>query len=80
MAEVDAPAGVFNRRTIDIKLSDLVSNKRSDLGEKLTVISLNVDKFKRINDGYGHAVGGAGISKVNLNNCPEYQETCLIGR
>ncbi|HBU6129792.1 putative bifunctional diguanylate cyclase/phosphodiesterase [Enterobacter sp. 168J2] len=52
----DALTGLANRQQMDIRMQDclhsaLLSNKQ------FAVIFLNVDRFKRVNDAWGHSVG-----------------------
>jgi diguanylate cyclase (GGDEF)-like protein len=52
MAHTDALTGVANRRGISRALERLLAS-----GEALTLIFVDLDHFKRINDTYGHAAG-----------------------
>lgn len=52
----DALTGIANRRALDARGPEAV--KRSDLlGVPMTVVSFDIDRFKAINDKYGHPVG-----------------------
>jgi len=80
VAEVDSLTGVFNRRKIDQELTDLVAKIRSGLADKLAVIFLDVDKFKRINDGYGHDVGDQILQELSRLITSSTRESDLFGR
>jgi diguanylate cyclase (GGDEF)-like protein len=54
----DALTGLFNRRWLDQRLPRFVDRHRRN-GEPLSVLMLDVDHFKRVNDVHGHAVGDA---------------------
>jgi diguanylate cyclase (GGDEF)-like protein len=70
MAMVDSLTGLFNRRFAENRLAAEVS-RSSRRGHPLTVLSLDLDKFKEINDTYGHLAGdlvlqefGSRLNKV----------------
>ncbi|MBG9657990.1 GGDEF domain-containing protein [Cytobacillus firmus] len=56
MAYTDFLTGVFNRAYMDKKMTEL---NQSD--ESLGIVVADIDKFKRINDSYNHAVGDQAI-------------------
>ncbi|MCW8195273.1 GGDEF domain-containing protein [Proteobacteria bacterium 005FR1] len=52
----DHLTGAFNRRFMDSKIDELIErNKRN--GGTASLIALDIDHFKRINDDHGHSVG-----------------------
>lgn len=56
MASVDSLTQIYNRHAIEIKARDLF--KRANLSNQaLSVMLVDLDKFKQINDEYGHAAG-----------------------
>jgi diguanylate cyclase (GGDEF)-like protein len=58
MALIDPLTGLFNRRFIERRLEDEI--KRSERhGRALSVIMLDLDEFKLVNDTYGHGAGDA---------------------
>lgn len=67
-----------------------LNNRRAfySLGEKLmqtvertsSVIMLDIDNFKKINDGYGHASGDQAIKKVAKELLMEIGESDIVGR
>jgi two-component system cell cycle response regulator len=56
MAITDALTGLFNRRYMESHLSTLVEQAASR-GKPLTVMVIDIDYFKAINDGHGHDAG-----------------------
>ena len=56
LAMVDALTGLPNRRSADARLASEAARSER-YGHPLTVISFDLDKFKQINDTYGHLAG-----------------------
>lgn len=52
----DPLTGAFNRRCLDLRLDDAIEQHRRGLGA-FSLIALDVDHFKQINDGFGHDAG-----------------------
>jgi diguanylate cyclase (GGDEF)-like protein/PAS domain S-box-containing protein len=55
-ASVDALTGLSNRRTFDLQLTHAVEQARRQ-HERLAVLFVDLDGFKKVNDTYGHEVG-----------------------
>lgn len=78
-AELDALTGSFNRRTIDQWLArSFAEGARS--GQPVSVLFLDLDHFKSINDRHGHACGDAALREVALALRGALQEGDLFGR
>lgn len=56
MAVIDELTGLYNRRYFDRHLS-MILEKCQEQDRDLTVMLLDIDHFKSVNDTYGHAVG-----------------------
>ncbi|NMF88109.1 diguanylate cyclase [Aromatoleum petrolei] len=56
LATTDALTGVLNRGAWTRRTEELIANARR-YGRPLTLMSLDADKFKHINDTYGHPTG-----------------------
>ncbi len=60
LATRDALTGLYNRRFMQERLEDSV--KRFDrYGERFTVVLIDLDHFKRVNDQHGHRVGDEAL-------------------
>lgn len=71
MAQHDALTGLYNRRAFfELSKSSWALAQRS--GRPLSVMMLDIDHFKHINDQYGHGVGDqmlVGISQLLSSSC-----------
>jgi GGDEF domain-containing protein len=56
--QIDPLTGLFNRGAFDAALAHYVELARAS-GQKLTLVLLDMDHFKRVNDSFGHAAGDA---------------------
>jgi two-component system, cell cycle response regulator len=70
MALYDPLTGLNNRRSLERRLPALIGTAR-ERGAPLTMMVLDIDHFKRVNDTYGHDVGdlvlkgfGAGLEEA----------------
>jgi len=62
-ALTDALTGCFNRRSFEMQLDkDLLMAKRSH--QPLSLVMLDLDKFKQLNDSAGHDAGDAALRKL----------------
>lgn len=55
-SERDGLTGILNRRTFDRYLTDLIS-RNTVTRQKVALLLVDIDDFKRINDAYGHLTG-----------------------
>lgn len=63
LIEIDDLTGLFNMRSLYQKL-DLEIERASRFGRVVTVVMLDVDNFKQVNDGHDHLFGSYVISEV----------------
>lgn len=64
-AYIDRLSGVYNRRYLDDYLTGLNEDDNNKKKQKtITGIMLDMDKFKAINDNFGHHVGDDAIAQV----------------
>lgn len=62
-AQIDSLSGLWNRRYFDQRLSQEFSEARRH-NRPLSLIMCDVDRFKRLNDQFGHPFGDAVIERV----------------
>ncbi len=63
LATTDPLTGCANRRVLDLRLRDEV-DRAHRYDQVLTVVLLDIDDFKRINDTWGHQVGDTVLKEV----------------
>ncbi|MFW7414373.1 histidine kinase N-terminal 7TM domain-containing diguanylate cyclase [Demequina sp. SO4-18] len=63
LAVRDTLTGLFNRRHLGPSLEAAVAAAEAS-GSSLSVVMLDVDRFKQVNDAHGHAVGDAVLEQV----------------
>lgn len=78
-AELDALTGVFNRRTIDQWMQRSFSDAQRD-GQPISVLFVDLDHFKSINDRHGHACGDLCLRQVAAALRASLSEEDLLGR
>ncbi len=63
MALVDRLTNVYNRQAFEIMIKEAIKeNKRNKI--EISLMILDIDEFKNINDTYGHIVGDKVIKKI----------------
>jgi diguanylate cyclase (GGDEF)-like protein len=78
-AELDALTGTFNRRTIDQWLARGFGEAVRS-GHPISVLFIDLDRFKSINDRYGHGCGDACLRAVAQVLHAATGEGDLLGR
>ena len=63
MAVTDALTGLFNRRYLETHLAHLIEDA-VNRGKLLSVLTLDVDFFKSVNDTHGHAAGDRVLQEI----------------
>ncbi len=81
MAQYDVLTGLPNRMLFDDRLQVALARADRD-GERLSLLYLDLDHFKPVNDRFGHAVGDLLLQEVarRIRNCVRESDTvCRIG-
>lgn len=79
VATTDKLTGLSNRLKIDDYL-DLAMQQAEECGEPLSLILLDLDHFKRINDTLGHLFGDRVLRESSQLLCANIRATDLLGR
>ncbi|MBX3650142.1 MAG: sensor domain-containing diguanylate cyclase [Burkholderiales bacterium] len=79
MSQLDPLTGVANRRCFDYRASGEFLRARR-FGRDLSVVMLDIDHFKRINDRWGHAAGDKVLKKLCESVQAELREVDLLAR
>ena len=81
LASKDMLTGVFNRRSLFEHLEN-IWNMTAQKQQSMSVVMLDVDHFKKLNDGYGHAVGDQvlrDVAAVIRKSAPEKSMVARYG-
>ena len=76
IASHDEMTGVYNRR----KFFELANDKFINEKENLYAVMIDIDKFKNINDTYGHAIGDEVIKLVANTILENISSSSIFGR
>jgi diguanylate cyclase (GGDEF)-like protein/PAS domain S-box-containing protein len=79
LARVDELTGINNRRSlVELAQHEFETSMRYRL--PLTVLMIDIDKFKYINDTFGHAIGDLALKHVTKIICANLRAADLVGR
>jgi diguanylate cyclase (GGDEF)-like protein len=79
LATTDALTGLANRRSfLDSAAAELERSRRS--GRPLTLLVLDVDHFKRVNDTHGHAAGDQVLTNLSQTLIEGLRTVDVVGR
>jgi diguanylate cyclase (GGDEF)-like protein len=79
LADTDAVTGIRNRRAFMRDLQGLVSFADT-AGVPVSVLFVDLDGFKQINDRHGHAAGDAALKAVARTLRAQVRDSDLVGR
>jgi len=78
-AQTDPLTGVLNRRSL-IERLDAACVRAQSRGLPISVLFIDLDHFKQINDTYGHAAGDACLAAIIPPIYAELRQSDVIGR
>jgi len=79
LARYDSLTGIENRRQLDEELQRAVSSAQR-YGHDVSVLMIDIDHFKQVNDSWGHQVGDRVLSTVAATVDRNCRETDVVGR
>lgn len=79
LAATDPLTNLINRREI-LQILDVELERADRLGSELSVLMLDLDHFKKINDTYGHQMGDAVLVKAANILAETSRKTDFVGR
>ncbi|WDQ16023.1 diguanylate cyclase [Rhodopirellula sp. P2] len=78
-ARTDGLTGLFNRRAFDKKLDELFVAYRGG-GKSFTLILIDIDHFKMINDTHGHPIGDVVLQQISQRLGNGMQDAEIVSR
>ena len=78
MAHHDALTGIPNRTLFQLRLNEALARCRR--GERFSVLYLDLDRFKAVNDTLGHSAGDALLRAVTARLIAEVRQTDTVAR
>ena len=79
VSQTDALTGLANRRHIEQRLNEMFDHS-ARLGEPLSCVMCDIDKFKSVNDNYGHQAGDSVLKEFAQLLKDEAREIDRVGR
>jgi diguanylate cyclase (GGDEF)-like protein len=79
LANLDSLTGLYNRRVILHRLDERIKYVRR-YGEELSLIMLDIDHFKKVNDQYGHLIGDEVLEGIAVLVQRNIRDTDVVGR
>ena len=79
LAITDGLTGVWNRRYFDLRTAEELETAVR-FGEPFSLVLVDLDDFKRVNDGHGHQAGDAALVELARRLTSSTREVDLIAR
>jgi diguanylate cyclase (GGDEF)-like protein len=78
-ASTDPLTGLYNRRVINSQLKSQIALSKKT-GNPMSVIMIDIDFFKKVNDTYGHQCGDSVLKKIALTLKEKSRSINIVGR
>jgi len=81
LAYVDGLTGIFNRRYFEMRIAEELERASRFMG-RMSVIMVDIDHFKRLNDEFGHLLGDEvlrGVSNILKHQLRKVDMVCRYG-
>jgi two-component system, cell cycle response regulator len=79
LAETDALTGLPNRRVYEHRMVKAAEEAKEG-GDSFGVLVIDLDRFKLVNDGYGHPVGDQVLRQVSARMAGALRDTDMLAR
>jgi len=79
LAGTDALTGLLNRRSLDVRLASEIGRAQRYC-RPLSILFIDIDHFKRINDDFGHAAGDSTLVAIAEAIKGRLRDTDLVVR
>ena len=79
LALTDSLTGIFNRRYVNAHLPRLLE-RAIDSGKPVSVLMFDIDRFKEVNDSYGHTIGDEVLREVTARASRNLRTFDLLAR
>ncbi len=79
VAMKDGLTGLYNRQALELRLTNALKNFE-ETGDTFSLILVDVDRFKHINDTFGHVAGDKVLKKVGECLKKSFRENDFIAR
>jgi len=79
LAYLDGLTGIFNRRFFEMRIVEEIE-RANRFDAKLSVVMLDIDQFKRLNDDFGHLLGDEVLRQVSSIFCDHLRKIDVVSR
>ena len=80
LAMTDSLTGLANRHHFETRLTEAMTYLQRYPGHKISLLLFDLDRFKPVNDTFGHAVGDRLLQQVSRIMLENIRETDVVGR
>ncbi len=79
ISSIDKMTGVFTRKYFDSTFKDFIAMSRNQ-GREFSLVMMDIDKFKNVNDTFGHRTGDMVLRKLGSTISQTVRKTDIVGR